>query len=782
MKRCAARMACDRANLGGAFTNKLDVWEEKTMPMQGGGGGKPEKPESENVWKFPWLIPQPPPEPIPDRPPAPIEPPSPPEPEPVTGPPAFDTGPSPYLTPEVTSYARPPSSKEEADRRKKRIERARKRWENAKQRARTAPPAPVIDEIPPDIDEPGLIDFEQLPASDSPDWPVNTPLTQGQEMHVDHLLSVETGSLAREVLIGLKREGMPSKAYVSDFVSQFAEWGWDDLSSALALQVLEIVRQSDWDALLEQADSEYVETVAQDLADNTIEGLTVMDARTGRVLLNRTGVLGADGQQYVGLQDYEVEAFKGLDLIFVHNHPNDTDASEADLRAAFAAGAEMLMVVTSKGYEYIYIRGRNGMVGVRAEDASYEVGPETAAEHVVLEARSWEQARADRLNPPELMMLQEEQYVELRVNGDLRMYEDEEAILRDNDEASIIWPLSSESFGFRVLDQHLSRPYVVKIEVGGNEFWIDLRDPDTELEFRRVDLASTPFLSQRAQVSEQKYDNTSLDFLNALTEALNPQPISVEHGDSSTGTPPEYGLQSIVADSEGVPVALSHGARDRSGAGLISQDYNKITDIYRPFQVQSPVVGPDVKVEFVVPAESNDTRLGNYVVISFPASVYLENEEIMQSLFNGSYPSQWTEDGRIFVAYGHLSEIHEDIYPGKTIGSQDEAIIGKTGNTGLTDPDNIDPETGEELPYENTEDYHDNQHLDLAIVYYGSNMPGEMAAALQTYRSDRDYVHFFFGYANRSTLDRNNDYRLYGENIDPDRIPGLFYVSTESSR
>ncbi|MCY4538630.1 MAG: hypothetical protein OXE52_10420 [Chloroflexi bacterium] len=122
------------------------------MPMQGGGGGKPEKPESENVWKFPWLIPQPPPEPIPDRPPAPIEPPSPPEPEPVTGPPAFDTGPSPYLTPEVTSYARPPSSKEEADRRKKRIERARKRWENAKQRARTAPTPPVIDKIP-DIEE-----------------------------------------------------------------------------------------------------------------------------------------------------------------------------------------------------------------------------------------------------------------------------------------------------------------------------------------------------------------------------------------------------------------------------------------------------------------------------------------------------------------------------------------------------------------------------------------------------------------------------------------------------
>ena len=60
--------------------------------------------------------------------------------------------------------------------------------------------------------------------------------------------------MAREVLIGIKREGMPSKAYLSDFISQFAEWNWDDLSGALALQVLTNVRNSDWDEQLAQAD------------------------------------------------------------------------------------------------------------------------------------------------------------------------------------------------------------------------------------------------------------------------------------------------------------------------------------------------------------------------------------------------------------------------------------------------------------------------------------------------------------------------------------------------
>ena len=55
--------------------------------------------------------------------------------------------------------------------------------------------------------------------------------------------------------MGLKREGMPSDAYISDFVSQFAEWGWDDLSSALALQVLANVRNSHWDETFKHADA-----------------------------------------------------------------------------------------------------------------------------------------------------------------------------------------------------------------------------------------------------------------------------------------------------------------------------------------------------------------------------------------------------------------------------------------------------------------------------------------------------------------------------------------------
>ncbi len=113
-----------------------------------------------------------------------------------------------------------------------------------------------VIQVIPDIVEPGQVGSDFVPDPVAPDWHGSTPLTQGQEIHVDHLLSVETDSLAREVLIGLKREGMPSDAYISDFVSQFAEWGWDDLSSALALQVFANVRNSDWDETFAYADAD----------------------------------------------------------------------------------------------------------------------------------------------------------------------------------------------------------------------------------------------------------------------------------------------------------------------------------------------------------------------------------------------------------------------------------------------------------------------------------------------------------------------------------------------
>ena len=287
-----------------------------------------------------------------------------------------------------------------------------------------------------------------------------------------------------------------------------------------------IIANSDWDETFAYADVDYVEAVAQDLGNNAREGVVIIHAETGDILLDETGVVGAGGQQYVGLQDYEVEALKGLPLIFVHNHPNDTGASDEDLRSAYDAGAKLLIVITPSGREQVYIRGRGRMVLVRDEQANYEVGSPTLDETIELTMKSAKQAAAYLDDPAEYVFLQKEQFVELRVNGDLRLYENEEAVLRGD--VSAVRTQSAESWGYMVQDQSSSHPYAVEIvSPGGMRYWIDIRGPGAELEFRRVGVASSVYASNPAQVSGQDYDNTSLDFLNALTDALNPQPIGM---------------------------------------------------------------------------------------------------------------------------------------------------------------------------------------------------------------------------------------------------------------
>ena len=128
---------------------------------------------------------------------------------------------------------------------------------------------------------------------------------------------------------------------------------------------------------------------------------------------DRPGVVRADGSQYVGMQDTEAEALRaealsGRDLVFVHNHPNGNDASEEDLDSAFRAGAELLIVITPQGQEFVYIRGKYGMVKVRDDKASYKVGPMNPEETEKLRIRSEAQAWAFQHDSPELIFLQED--------------------------------------------------------------------------------------------------------------------------------------------------------------------------------------------------------------------------------------------------------------------------------------------------------------------------------------------------------------------------------------
>ena len=244
---------------------------------------------------------------------------------------------------------------------------------------------------------------------------------------------------------------------------------------------------------------------------------------------------------------------------------------------------------------------------------------------------------------------------------------------------------------------------------------------------------------------------------------------------TSTLIPSEaYVLQSFVVDesvvvnepfdkSLGIELTL-YGAKwvDSSKKGLLSRDFNPIGGI-DPFRVQTPVIGPDVRVELVSKEGPDDRGLGNYVVISFPASVYQTHEEIMQRLANdpNHNPDQWREDGRIFIGFGHLSVIEGHIQPGIFINSEDKAIIGTTGNTGT------------QKRKDNPEDEEINRHLDLSLAYFGSpSSDGRgMVETTNLMRSSPDCVDCYIAFAERSNLfPDNNVFTVHGENLDPVRV------------
>jgi len=320
----------------------------------------------------------------------------------------------------------------------------------------------------------------------------------------------------------------------------------------------------------------------------------------------------------------------------------------------------------------------------------------------------------------------------IEVSGRFRAYGNQWSAL-DKDDRFMLYDFSDNPQQFKLVGRSALDDSLVMIEVlnwvlyTAYRYWIDLDDQDTKFRILGSDLESVPI---------------------------------------------KYGLQSIEVVSD-LNIELSDRVwadRTPRKLGVLTRDFNPIgaTDA---FQLQVPVIGPDVRVELVVPDHGT---LGNYVVISFPASVYQENDMIMHHLamqrwaaerwaeqgsetedlemkrsmkrlakLGAHNPDEWHEDGRIFYAFAHLSEIEPHIQPGEFMDSPDKAIIGMTGNTG----------TG-------------INHLDM----------DKQLNALEYLRTAQS-ADYFFGLAQRTQLplepsseESSSASDLYGENLDPVRI------------
>ena len=135
-------------------------------------------------------------------------------------------------------------------------ERARQEREAARN-AQSQSEVQVIPVIPADLARdvvPEIVSEEPVVRED---WHDTTPLTHLQVEYVDHLLDVETDPLAREVLIALKRDGLPPRSEWNDFMAQYALFSWDTESDAQAWATLAIIAESDWDEWLELVDLQH---------------------------------------------------------------------------------------------------------------------------------------------------------------------------------------------------------------------------------------------------------------------------------------------------------------------------------------------------------------------------------------------------------------------------------------------------------------------------------------------------------------------------------------------
>jgi len=496
----------------------------------------------------------------------------------------------------------------------------------------------------------------------------------------------------------LTSEWLPSYIDPPGYVRNFAESGLDD----------------EWDERAEELVRKHVERVRRetmtDLADDRWESVVAIDTKTGEQVFRRYG-----SRSYTFLQEENRKMVEGREIALIHNHPNDTAASQADLDGAFWLGAKSLTIVTPSGFRYVYIRGAQGMeLAAVINDPNYVTTP-SRREDVESRAAYEAQLLAEAGNPAEIIMRQDQPSAVIEVSGSFRSYSNEWDALDtpDEDETFITHDFSSDPPKFRLLGKSVLNHSLVLVEMinpspyYAYKRWIDFQDPDLHFSILDSSLETLPIIHAR---------------------------------------------QSIIAD-ETLDIELiweDPTWPDKSGVGVRSRDFNPVGPP-QEFLLQSPTIGPDVIVEFVA---TGHYQLGNYVVISFPASVFQENELIMRRLSDDKKnhdPSQWREDGRIFVAFAHLSDWEEwklsPPQPGTKLNSPEKGIIGMTGNTGTV-----------------------ASHLDLSVMYYGSADDGtqQMAQALKDVRWDEASVDAYFGLAQRSSL--VGDPRLYGENLDPVRI------------
>lgn len=525
-------------------------------------------------------------------------------------------------------------------------------------------------------------------------------LSNEQILRIDYLLSTEDDPLVRSMLLAVKHEGIPGHLSFDEYMGRFADWGLVEESDQRAWQVMQ--------------------SNIKDLTNDNYESARAIDLNSGEEVFLRAG-----SKDSVLLQDEHKRMLEGRDIALIHNHPNNSPASDDDLTAALDLGVMFLVLVTPSGLQYHYRRYGNEMKLVEVIHNPDYVALPSAQEDEESRAAYEAQALAEAVDPADYVFHEDEPPVEIQFEGSLKASTLHEQVVLDQNETFQF----NRQTKFEVLGRSHFNFYVVLVETEfGNQLWLDLRD-NPEFMALDADIANLEI----AEESNQPFP-TSEEVKRSF--AMNPLgqvdifPVAQDPRETEI-------IQLAVRNPTLYPTMVDyrHPGIDffaPAGTDVISLTSGEVVGIYIPGQTDFDYDTYGSEVESL----ENSGMVLDPRQLALDGSV--ENTHIRRRIASG-----WLAEGgegayiivrtgNTYFLYAHLDpssiEVGTHVMEGQTIGSIGKSKEGPAGEhlhletrihvTGTVD---LDGTTG---------DYSDSRDKPLIIVNPARYFTGDLVNAI----------------------------------------------------
>ena len=205
---------------------------------------------------------------------------------------------------------------------------------------------------PPLADLPRDGDWEDEPSALDPEfaWSSETPFISLDATEMSDYYSALDNELVREVATCLRHEKL-IHFFLDDplkCLKLFPTYTWDEESDAAAEKFIQWYVQRFRAELEQQRDRAWmgddIGALAKDAANNEREILIAYDLKAGEVLFVRYG-----DEDSVTVHTLQQRLAEGREIYLIHNHPNNSGASPADLNAADFLDAEYMLIVNPDG-------------------------------------------------------------------------------------------------------------------------------------------------------------------------------------------------------------------------------------------------------------------------------------------------------------------------------------------------------------------------------------------------------------------------------------------------